>query len=207
MNTRTQIQTLKSQIDNMQLQINNIQMQSYNMLLINKNQIGEQLLNLSIQLLNDGIQAFNIGKSMITMSNIDFLGQLQNISNQINSLINENNMEQIQNQMMFQQQMMFHQQIEEQQQMLNNQMKSTNILFENIRCPKGKKIGVISSTLGTKMKDILNQYIDEYYGQKNIKLNFIFNANKIDRNEQRNIEQFFGFRKYNPKIFVLEIDS
>jgi hypothetical protein len=205
MNTQTQIQTLKSQIDNMQLQINNIQMQSYNMLLINKNQIGEQLLNLSIQLLNDGIQAFNIGKSMITMTNIDFLGQLQNISNKINYLINENNMEQIQNQMMLQQQTMSQQQMEVQQQMLNNQMESTNILFENARCPKGKKMGIIYATLEMKTKDVLNQYIDEYYGNTNIKINFIFNASKIDRNEQRNIEQFFRCR--NPKITVVEIDS
>ena len=63
---------------------------------MNTNQIGEQLLNLSMQLLSDGIQAFNIGKSMITMTNIDFWVQLQNISNQINSIINENNMKQIQ---------------------------------------------------------------------------------------------------------------
>ena len=33
---------------------------------------------------------------MLAMTNIDFWVQLQNISNQINSIINENNMKQIQ---------------------------------------------------------------------------------------------------------------
>ena len=208
MNIHTQIQTLKSQIDNMQVQMNNIQIQSYNLLLMNTNQIGEQLLNLSIQLLNDGIQAFNIGKSMITMTNIDFWVQLQNISNQINSIINENNMKQIENQMMFQQQIMFQQQMEVQQQKLNEHKRMANITFENARCPKGQKIGIIRTTFETKIKDVLNQYIDKYYGQTNIKLDFIFNANKIDRNEQKNIEQFFGFYKdKNPIITVVEIDS
>ena len=208
MNIHTQIQTLKSQIDNMQVQMNNIQIQSYNLLLMNTNQIGEQVLNLSIQLLNDGIQAFNIGKSMITMTNIDFGGQLQNISNQINSIINENNMKQIQNKMMFQQQMMFQKQMEVQQQMLNEHKKMWNITFENSRCPKGKKIGIICATFETKIKDVLNQYIYKYYGQTNIKLNFIYNANKIDRNEQKNIEQFFGvYKDINPKITVSEIYS
>ena len=117
--------------------MNNIQIQSYNLLLMNTNQIGEQLLNLSIQLLNDGIQAFNIGKSMITMTNIDFWVQLQNISNQINSIINENNMKQIQNKMLFQQQMMFQQQMEVQQQMLNEHKRMANITFENARKQKG----------------------------------------------------------------------
>ena len=204
MDIHTQIQTLKSHIDNMQVQMNNIQIQSYNLLLMNTNQIGEQLLNLSIQLLNDGIQAFNIGKSMITMTNIDFWVQLQNISNQINSIINENNMKQIQNKMLFQQQMMFQQQMEVQQQMLNEHKRMANITFENAR----KQKGVICTTLETKIKDVLNQYIDKYYGQTNIKLVFIFNANKIDRNEQKNIEQFFGvYKDINPKIKVSEIYS
>ena len=52
----------------------------------------------------------------------------------------------------------------------------------------------------------MNQYIDKYYGQTNIKLDFIYNANKIDRNEQKNIEQFFGVYK-NPKIMIIEINS
>ena len=54
----------------------------------------------------------------------------------------------------------------------------------------------------------MNQYIDKYYGQTNIKLDFIFNANKIDRNEQKNIEQFFCvYKDINPKITVMEYFS
>ena len=88
--------------------------------------------------------------------------------------------------------------------MLNEHKRMANITFENAR----KQKGVICTTLETKIKDVLNQYIDKYYGQTNIKLVFIFNANKIDRNEQKNIEQFFGFYKdKNPIITVVEIDS
>ena len=90
--------------------------------------------------------------------------------------------------------------------MLNEHKKMANIAFENASYPKGKRKVVICTTLETKIKDVLNQYIDKYYGQTNIKLKFIYNAIKIDRNEQKNIEQFFGVN-INPKITVLEIDS
>ena len=95
--------------------------------------------------------------------------------------------------------------MEVQQQMLNEPKKMANITFENASYPKGKRFEVIRTTFETKIKDVLNQYIDKYYGQTNIKLDFIYNANKIDRNEQKNIEQFFGVYK-NPVITVVEID-
>jgi len=62
-----------------------------NIFMMNYNQIGEQLFNLSIQILNTGIQSFNFGKNISMNYNIYFK-KLKLISEQINSLINENNM-------------------------------------------------------------------------------------------------------------------
>ena len=104
MDTRNQVQLIKSQIMNMKLQIDNIDIQNNNMFMMNNNQIGEQLINLSIQILNTGIQTFNIGKNIIINYN-KYIEQLKLISQQINILINENN-NMIQQQQIFQQQMM-----------------------------------------------------------------------------------------------------
>jgi len=103
MDIKTQIQLINTQIINIKLGIDSLDMQTNNMLMMNYNQIGEQLLNLSIQILNTGIQTFNIGKNISMNYNIYF-EKLKLISEQINSLINENNM--IQQQQMMQQQMM-----------------------------------------------------------------------------------------------------
>ena len=107
MDSNIQIQTLKSQIENLKLQIDNIEMQNNQKnttILSNyENQIGEQLLNLSIQMFNAGIQTFNTGKSNIMPLNLDkYYIQLSNISNQINSIIEDHNK---QKQMMEQMQM------------------------------------------------------------------------------------------------------
>ena len=87
--------------------------------MIDANQ-GEQLLNLSIQILNKGIQAFNTGKNHIILSIDNSYKQLKNISNMINSILDEYNNNQMkiqimQNQMM--QQAMMNQQMLMQQQM------------------------------------------------------------------------------------------
>ena len=103
MDTKNQVQLIKSQIMNMKLQIDNIDIQNNNMFMMNNDQIGEQLINLSIQILNTGIQTFNIGKNIFINYN-KYIDQLKLISEQINLLINGNNM--IQQQQMMQQQMM-----------------------------------------------------------------------------------------------------
>ena len=206
------IQGIKSQIENMNLQIDNIQSQNniMNMKMVSS-QIGEQLLNLSFQLLNTGIQAFNAGKNMITIMDTNkFYERLKNISEQINLIINYNDMNQMQQQqMMMQQQMMLQQQMMIQQQMnekqpiingLSDKRPSKNIIF--VYEGRTKNAINIKAKYGTKVEEVLNEYINRI-SVNDEKLVFVFNANKINRNEQRVIEDFF--RLYNnPTIQVLQ---
>ena len=166
MDTNIQIQSLKSQIENIKLQIDNIQMQNSNIFMMNNNSIGEQILFLSIQLLNAGIQAFNTGKNLYMMMNMyQFYDKLRKISEQINSIINENNLNQIRD---IQQQMIMQNQIHAQQQMMqqemNNKFEFKNIVFQNARCPGGKYSINIVAKIGTTVEDVLNQYMIRVYG-------------------------------------------
>ena len=190
MDTTIQIQALKSQIENMKLQIENIEMQYNNMLIMNNNQIIEQLLNLSIQMFNTGIQAFNTGKNMNMMLNMQkFFDQLKIISEHINSFINENSVQPI----MIPPQMMIPPQIK------NESDKYINIIFFN---PRNKNV-YKTVKFGTTVEQLLNQYVNEVYGLKNQKLNFIFNACRIRRDEQSKVENYFSDFS---RITVLEID-
>ena len=190
MNPLIQIQSLKSQIGNMKLQIDNIEMQNYNLLMIN-NPIVEQLLNLSIQMFNAGIQAFNMGKNMNVVMNISmFYEQLKNIMEQVNSLINENNLDQ----MMMQQQMMiqppnFEQQELMQQNIMNDNIKRKNIVFINARS-KNYKI-LLQAKYGTTVEEILQQYMHKEYGSIQQNIYFIFNAKVVKKDEKTVIEDYF----------------
>ena len=208
-----QIQALKSQIENTKLQIDNIVMLNNNMFMMNNQ--SEQILNLSIQLFNAGIQAFNIGKNISMMMNIQkFYEQLRKISEQINYIINGNDMQQMQQQIMIQQQMMLQQQMMMQQQNYNNQGinimeapkilqgKHKNILFENHNPGRSRKRNICAK-YGTKVKEVLNQYLDKEYGSNKEKVFFLYNGSKIDLNEDRFVETFFKFPE-NPIVTVLE---
>ena len=175
MDTNIQIQSLKSQIENIKLQIDNIQMQNSNIFMMNNNSIGEQMLFLSIQLLNAGIQAFNTGKNLYMMMNMyQFYDKLRKISEQINSIINENNLNQIRD---IQQQMIMQNQIHAQQQMMqqemNNKFEFKNIVFQNARCPGGKYSINIVAKIGTTVEDVLNQYMIRVYGTTKKKIYFL----------------------------------
>ena len=186
MDFNIQIQTLKSQIENMKLQIDNISMQNNNMLMMNT-PIGGQLINLSMQMLNTGIQTFNIGKTMMmNMSIATYYEQLEKVSEQINNMINEYNMQQ---QMMMQQQIMMQQQMIMQQQINDDrQIPRINITFTT---SSGIKT-VIPAKYGTKVKDVLKQYIEKNYGFQNDKeLLFLFNGSKINQNELKVVENYF----------------
>ena len=93
-----------------------------------KNTIGDQLLNLSIQILNIGIQIFKTGKIFSFISN-KFFEKLQEISNQINYIINSHNMDKMQQQTM-QQQMMQQQMM--QQQMMKQQMMQQQMMQQQM---------------------------------------------------------------------------
>ena len=201
MDFNIQIQTIKSQIENMKLQIDNISMQNNNMFMMNA-PIGGQLINLSMQMLNAGIQTFNIGKSIMMNMNMDnFYEQLKKVSEQINTMINEYNVQQqqmiMQQQQMMMQQLMHENQNYQNQENNNNKPNYINIRFEHI---SGKNLTMVFK-YGTKVKEALNQYIARTYGNQNYKISFWYNAGKINENELRCVEDFFN---NNARIQVLE---
>ena len=110
--------------------------------------------------------------------------------------------------MMIQQQLMMQQPIQVphqlmKQQIIDDKNEYKNILFRNPRLYKGKLITNISVKYGTTVEDLLNKYIDRVYGFKNVRLNFIYNANVISINEHRAVEDFF--KQINPLVQVSEI--
>ena len=209
MDSNIQIQTLKSKIENMKLQIDNISIQNNNNMFMMNNPIGGQLINLSMQMLNTGIQTFNIGKILMINMNLDnFYEQLKKISEQINSMINEydiqlNQQEQMMmmnQQMVMQQQMIMQQQLKVNQNQANfdTQSKYINIQFENDSL---ELINMIFK-YGTSVKDALNQYIIKAYGFSKDKIIFFYNGCKINKNELSKIENFINFS--GDKIQVVE---
>ena len=221
MNTSIQIEALKSQIENMKLQIGNIQMQNNNMLMMN-NQVVEQLFNLSIQLFNSGIQSFNIAKNMIMIMDTKiFYDQLRKISEQINSIINENDLNNMQQQMMQQQmlqqqmlqQQMMQQQMMQQQMMHQQMMQQQMINKQNMNTQDGPQMSVefkniyenskiITVPYGTTIKELLNKYLKSINSFDNENISFAYNVIIINRNEQKKIEDYFERNPY-PKILVI----
>ena len=200
MDSNIQIQSLKSQIENIKLQIDNIEIQNNNLFMMNNNSISEQLLNLSIQILNAGVQAFNVGKNMNMMMNMqNFYFKLKKISEEINSIINGSNMEQFQ---LMQQQMM--QQMQNQI-MMQQQVQAQNKIFKyNVEFARfnGIKNNLVVNGNIT-VEELLNKYLNKYYGQDNGRIKFLFNAKDIKRNEKRTVENFFRYVT-NSKIIVNE---
>ena len=217
MYTNIQIQTLKSQIENIKLQIDNIEMQNNqnNMtgLFNYDNQIGEQLLNLSIQMFNAGIQTFNTGKSNnIIGTNLDkYYIQLSNISNQINSIIDDHNkqkqmMEQMQVQMQQMQQMQMQQMYMQQMQMQKENMQklmesNTKIEVKFSDSSKGTKYLLVNKR--TTISELLKQYKDKIYGSVNKKLMFLYKGLKLDKSDRRKIEDVLDMED-KPPIVVMD---
>ena len=158
METKNQIQLIKSQIMNMKMFIDNIDSQINNMLMANYIQIGEQLFNLSINLINTGIQVFNVGKN-ININYNKYSEQLIFISQQINSLINGNNMIP-QNPMMIQPMMMAPPMMIQPNQNFNKP-KIYNIIFQTM---KGFR-KVIHAQEGITIKELINKFIDSVKDQ------------------------------------------
>lgn len=184
-NFKLQVQSIKSQIDNIKLQISNIELQYNNMMGINQ---GEQLLNISIQILNTGIQAFNSGKSQ-TMSSIDnYYNQLKNISNLINTILDDyTNMsmqQQMMQQAMMQQQMMQRQIIDDLNRGEPEIINKMNITFEE---SSGFRINLIVD-YGTKIKDVLEKFSTKI-GVPKFNFYFLFNGESLNYDDERKIEE------------------
>ena len=209
MNTNLQIQQIKYQLNEIKLQIESIEMQNNNQIMM-MNNIGDQLLNLSMKIFNAGIQTFKTGKALCLNSSI-FFNQLQNISDQINLLINSHNLEENQQMMMMQQQMMMMQQFPIIQQnpdivpininppVINEE--KTNVVFKS---NWGKTINIVADTDLT-MEKLFDQYMERAFGYEKEDIVFICNVNKIQRNEKKIIKEYLD--RYNFKsTFPIQVN-
>ena len=157
--------------------------------MIDANQ-GEQLLNLSIQILNTGIQAFNTGKNHIILSIDNYYNQLKNISNMINSILDEYNNNQMKIQIM--QNQMVQQAMMNQQMLLQQQM---NLKKEYDNTPKinisfnlnSNKIN-IACNVGTKFCDSLTKFEKRMLKSKCDYL-FISNGMTLNYDDERKVEE------------------
>ena len=228
---KSQIENLKLQIDNIETQNNS---SSMNMgmgmgMMDNPSKVGEQLINLSIQMFNVGIQAFNAGKSNFEMIiNLDkFHEQLKKVSEKIKKIISDYEdsqqqmtmQQQMMQQQMMQQQMMQQQMMQQQimqQQMMQQQMmeqammqnQMQELLNEKYFDIKFKKtngeLNKINIKGSKKIKDLLDKYISNVYGQFSYKkLAFIYDGATLDRNDQRKVEERFK-NKESYTILVIE---
>ena len=204
MDTTFQIQEIKSQIINMKLRIENIEMQNNNMI----NSTGDQLLMLSFDMFNNGIKTYNLGKKL-TMNFDKYFEQINNISNQINNLINSYYLEKqlkMAQQQMAQQQMM-------QQQMMQQQMMQYQMMKQQMAQPKindwktvvaGFKDhqGLTCFKIETEktLKELFDEYMEKVYGYNNSKIAFIYNTKRIDRNSNTKIKDYFSNCKGNPSL-------
>ena len=180
MYSNLQIHSLRTQIEKIKLQIDNIDTlnNSMNIKKMMDNPLDKQLYDLSIYLINAGIQAFNIGKDMNLNSNREiFYFQLQQISEQISLIISEKNI--------IQPEFLFKKQIEKEE------MKNIKIIFENKDDTIKDKFINMTVKPKTKVKEVLNYYIYKMYGFPQDKMNFIFNGKRINRYEERLVEDFF----------------
>ena len=192
MNTNLQIQQIKFQLNEIKLQIESIEMQNNNQIMM-MNNIGDQLLNLSMKIFNAGIQTFKTGKDLCFTSSI-FFNQLQNISDQINLLINSHNLEENQRVMMQQQMMM---------QQFPMMQQNPFIIPQNINPPVinkekinaffnsswGKPINIVADTDLT-MEKLFDQYMERAFGYEKKDIYFICNAIIIPRNEKKSIKEY-----------------
>ena len=106
-------------------------------------------------------------------------------------------------QQMMQQQMMA--QADQQAPMLNllnevNDSLNFTFIFHNTN---GTKYSIIMQN-DKRVKDLLNRYINEVYGITNKKINFLYNASKLDQNnDRRKIKEVF----YAGYFFIITVDE
>ena len=186
MDIRIQIQSIKSQIENMKLQIDNIEMQNNSNMMVNPSILAEQIISISIQMFNSGIQAFNTGKNMnMTINMQNNYNKLKTISDQLNSILIENSLQQLSQQIMMNQQILI-------------PKEKINLEFDN---PKGWKVFLLIDFQST-VEEALNKLINMAYSSCNKKLEFLSNGYKIKRDEKRKIKDFFHGNCYAWIIIV-----
>ena len=210
MDSSGKIQSIKNQIENLKSELDKIESENN---AINEGKesrpctIGEQLVNMSFKIFDVGIQTFKTGKnSFETLIMERFINQLKKISEQIKEMISDSEstikfQNKDQAQLFYQQQMMLNQMnnpILFQQQMLNQglfqqQMGWKYFNFTFVNALEGNK-NFIKIEGNKTIKDLLDQYITEAYGNNNnnIKqIRFICNAQELERNDPRKIGDYF----------------
>ena len=142
------IQSIKSHIDDMSQQITKI-ISQYNSF---QSQT-DQLINLGIQMLNTGLFSINAGKCKIMTIPLIYHEQLENISKQINNIINE----------IIQQKQMIQQQCFMMQNQMINQINMNNLQMQdskpkmNISFVGGVNCNFVCD-YDTKIKDVLDKF-------------------------------------------------
>ena len=218
MDISLQIQGIKTQLDNMKLQVDNIEILYNNPMM--KNTIGDQLLNLSIQILNIGIQIFKTGKIFSFISN-KFFEKLQEISNQINYIINSHNMDKMQQQTMQQQMMqqqMMKQQMMQQQMMQQQMMQQQMMQLQNndyFRINVSFKGNFQSFVLAVKPNMTIKELCDKFKKEITIKYNsleykqffLLYHTSIIDINCLKTVQDYFGLGPLNYSAnYLIEIE-
>ena len=110
-------------------------------------------------------------------------------------------------QQMIQQQMMQQQMI--QQQMMEQQMRQqqidnwekVNVVFRGGGV-RGKNIVIETDTT---LKELFDKYMNETFGYENSKINFIFNAVEIKRNDNTKIKDYFSNYRGIPALPVIQV--
>ena len=115
-----------------------------------------------------------------------------------------NQMQLMQQQMMMQQmqqQIMMQQQFQAQQQIMQPQKNDKKFKY-NVRfnAPGGKTHN-LAVDFDITIEELLNKYINEYYGPVKGRLIFLYKSSELKGNEQRTVKDFFGQNIY-PKIEV-----
>ena len=133
------------------------------------------------------------------MNCFNYCGELKNILDKINLIINGNN---IQQQFMMNQQIMMPNQMIPFAQFYQAENENLNIEKINFvfRDTSGNKI-VIQAKKGITIEELLNQYIYRMnisnVGYQEQKLRFLYNGGILERNDKRKIERVFKASNVN----------
>ena len=215
----TQLQNIKFQLKNIDMAFENMIMLFQNM---NLNNPETQIKSMGIQMLSIGIQMMNIGIQMPNINNdLNIVKQIQNISSQIKNIemqisnpiqnsmvIGMNNNMMMNNRGIGMNQMnnigmgMFIPR-ENQVNIDDNMMKNNSKIFVGLNTSWGEKYGIYVYS-GTTVHQMIKKFFEVMKRpEKKGKYSFIFNAQKINYNDDTKVEYFFR-GMVHPKVIVVD---
>ena len=193
------IQNIKIQLKNIESLLNNISM----MINMPNPNTKNQLENISIQMLNLGIEIFNTSLPFIGITNtLDSINQLNNISLQIQNLINTLNNNNMFNNNNFNIPIIPPQPIMPINNNFNNFHINNNIDDDNIYIITFKTTQGKSTPLSLDGEITVGKMLEKYLIRierpdliNSNEISFIFNAQKVRFNDKTKIKDLFGIRK------------